>query len=713
MARYKKKDSEGEEILKKFEACLKEGVDWCEDEHDRCEENGKYERGQQWSEGDVDRQKNKERPALPLNSIVKILNAVANREIMERIAPRYFGRTDEDHGIAEAMEAMGRWQRDTSETEHEESMAFRACVSSGYGVMHKWWNDTALDGLGMVQDENLPVWYMLWDSKSRKQNLVDRNWHMCGKYVPLSEARELFGDVSKDAKRLFAEMSADNSAMALNKEHYSKANVSGGRWGWSDILSGGKWFLRAEREVFLVEFEWKERKAVWKLAMPVRFAEAQQFVSGMLPQIDIGRQDEQGQPLPMTSDEFMTLDENARTNFIMSLLQETEIQVVDSKAEVDQFLADYEQLTGQEFDPYRKVLRDNYRYAIVCENVVVDRGDRPMGYTYEFLTGFPFEQRSGMRFFGMTDIAKGPQDMKNVFFSNMLAMYMTSPKQQLIVESGAVEDTNRFGEEYGKLSGIQFVPDGFISGGRFMQLSAPSFPPMVQELVGLMENAVQDLFGLSSIEQGTQGDLRRVSGNVVNSAKEASNTILAILFDGLRRYRKRWAMANARFLQMQYTPQQMARVVGGEAGQFISGMENWPDINRFDIKIDESPTSLSEQMETVDFLTRTGTLEKWVDTNKVAFEDAIDMMVNLPKSFREKVKRNYSTIQQLNQEIQARDSEIQQLQQKQQSWLMFLDSFVDGGKEIIKQFDTLQQIASTMNQPQEQAESQAQSAPTN
>lgn len=705
MARYKKKTAEDDEILLKFEARLKEGVDWCVEDHDRSEENSRYERGFQWSEGDVDRQKNKERPALPLNSLVKILNAVANREIMERIAPRYFGRTEEDHGLAEALESIGRWQRDGAETEHEESMAFRNTVSSGYGIMHKWWNDSALDGLGMVQDESLPVWYMLWDSKARKQNLVDRNWHMCGKYVPYSEAKDMFGDISRSAKRMFAEFDDARSGMDINREPYTQPNVAGGRWGWADVLAGGKWFMRAEREVFLVEYEWMERKVAYKVARPVRFEELQGFVSGMVPSIDYG-QDEQGQPLQMTTEQFGMLEESERENFLLAMLQDSEIVISNDRKEVMEFVDAYEQLTGQPFDAWRKVQKDVYMYAIICNNVILDKGERAMGFTYEFLTGFPFEQRNGMRFFGMTDVAKGPQDMKNVFFSNMLSMYMTSPKQTLLVEQGAVEDQNKFSEEYGKISGVHFVPDGFISGNRFLTLNHPQFPPMLQELVNLTENAVQEIFGLSSIETGQQGDLRRVSGNVVNSAKEASNTILAVLFDGLRRYRKRWALVNIKFIQTQYEPQQIVRVVGSDVAQFLSGMEDWPDINRFDIKIDESPTSLSEQMETVDFLTRTGTLEKWVDTNKVAFEDAIDMMVNLPKSFREKVKRNYSTIQQLNQQIQAKDAEIQSATQKEQGWYMFLENYVNGGKDIIKQFETLQQIASTINQPEEQSEGQ-------
>jgi hypothetical protein len=97
-------------------------------------------RGEQWLSGDAERQATREKPALALNSLVKVVNAVANREIMDRIVPRVYGRNKEDNGFAQVLDAASNWQRDVSETEHEETMAFRNCVTSGYGVMHKWWD---------------------------------------------------------------------------------------------------------------------------------------------------------------------------------------------------------------------------------------------------------------------------------------------------------------------------------------------------------------------------------------------------------------------------------------------------------------------------------------------------------------------------------------------------------------------------------------------
>jgi hypothetical protein len=290
-----------------------------------------------------------------------------------------------------------------------------------------------------------------------------------------------------------------------------------------------------------------------------------------------------------------------------------------------------------------------------------------------------------MDWFGMVDVAKGAQDFKNKFFSNMLALYMMSPKQHMFIEEGAVGDTDTFMNEIGKLSGVSFVPDGFIQSGRFQIIEAPSFPPMLRELLQYADQAVMDVFGLSSIEMGTQGDLRRISGNVVTSARQASNTILASLFDALRRYRRRWGMLSIKFLQQNYTPKDMARIVGNERGQYIAGISDWGDINRLDIKVDEQPTSVTEQMTTVDLLTRTDTLWKWESEGKLTFPEALDFLVNIPQSKRDRIKRSYEERQGFMQQVQQQMEQMQKQVQQMAARMQITENILNispGGKEI-------------------------------
>src|SRR5690606_27318932 len=127
--------------------------------------------------------------------------------------------------------------------------------------------------------------------------------------------------------------------------------------------------------------------------------------------------------------------------FFQSLFSEdTVMQIYDQKAEFEWAKEEIESYTGEEWEFWRKAPRQETKYAIISNDHVLEHGERPAGFTYEFLTGFPHETKSGMDWFGMVDVAKGAQDFKNKFFSNMLTLYMMSPKQHMMIEEGAIGD---------------------------------------------------------------------------------------------------------------------------------------------------------------------------------------------------------------------------------------------------------------------------------
>lgn len=697
--RYKR-GSEEYSVVQKINDFIRTGVPHCEAEHTRCEDGARFVRGKQWSEGDAIAQEEKELPALNLNSIHKLVNAVANREIMDRIVPKVFGMSEEDHGVAEILDLADKWQRGLAETEHEESMAFRMSSSVGYGVMHKWWDQLAMDGEGMVRDEELPIWYMLWDPSSRKQNLVDRKWHICGKYVDYEEAKEVFGDVSKEAKKRFKDIDKFRLA-GLDDDWNANASSPASTGTWGQIL-GNRWLSKTGREVFIAEAEWREVNSYWKVAVPVRLQDYVTLSSDPNAQIQLGM-DPEGNPIVMTGAEFSEKPDPEKQQIMNELLSETVVQKFKERSEWEPIKEQYEAVTGMPFEDFRKEKREVVCYGILMDGTLLDYGKRPVGFTYEFLTGFPFETRDGIEFYGMVDVAKSPQDFKNVFYSNLLKYYMTSPKQHLIVEESAVHDIQKFLKEYSGVTGVSFVPDGFIKNQRFEVVKPPQFPPMISDLIKVTEDAVQDIFGLSSIEMNTQGDLRRISGNVVQAAKAASNTLLAILFDALRRYRRRWGLLSIRYISQMYDPSEILKVVGPSKEPYMQGlqpiveMDSWPDMIKFNIKIDEAPASITEQMETVDYLTRTGTLDKWIERGDLPFDNALDMLVTLPQSLRDSIKAARAEKQQIQAQMQELQDQINQMAKSEELMRKFIGTF-PGGSTILAQFDVTYNMAQKMAQ---------------
>ena len=156
-----------QDIVTRAKACIGEGLDHCEKIHRRWEEANRYTRGEQWSQGDLERQRRRDKPAVPWNDVFKVTHAISNREMVARLVPKVFGRNKADEGVANILDEMCRWQRDSAGSEHYESMAFRSATMCGYGVAHKFWDPVAQNGDGMIRDEDVPLCEMLWPARAR------------------------------------------------------------------------------------------------------------------------------------------------------------------------------------------------------------------------------------------------------------------------------------------------------------------------------------------------------------------------------------------------------------------------------------------------------------------------------------------------------------------------------------------------------------------
>ena len=671
------KNAVKKEIGERIEKHMGEGAKYCDPIHSRVEENNRYSRGFQWKAGDIQRQEAKERPADVMNKIQPALSSIANREIMNRFVSKVYGRdrSARDSGIADVGSEFIRWVRDQAEIEHEESSAFRSLVGSGYACIHTNWDMLENDGAGRIDQTEIPLWNMIWDPRAKKQNLVDRRWHICGKYVSRIEAEEEYADVSKQSKQLFTKLKGtlkggQGQPWELNLEE--SGGGAAGRWPWAS-LSSGKWYNRTDDEVFMVEYEWREVTTHYKIAKPVLLDFYTSWIAGEVP-VYFDPMSQMATPQPPMPDPNdpeaqppqgimaadLASDVNGLINIRDQLLSQTDAVVVDKFSEVTAYQQEYEARTGEEFSEYAKFRKYSVKYAIYLGGEVLEHGIRKMGFTYEFMTGIPHHTREGTHYYGFVDMAKGPQDWRNAMMSLVLTRLAHSPKAPLMMEEGAVNSKDTFANNAANPAGILWVKDGTISGSakRYDMLPPPSFPPLERELIDIAERAVPEQAGLSASDLGFQGDMRRVSGAAISSVKEAANTILACYFDSLRRYRRRSGFLILRYMVEMYTPEEVALVIGDEHSQHLFDMEDWPEIELYDIKVEESPTSKTERQEIWDYLTRTGTLENWID-RYIPFDLVIEWFPGFTESDRNKI-REYSKTKETEQQTAQQLASLQE-----------------------------------------------------
>lgn len=680
-----KSSKDPKDLASKINKWIAAGESWCSDIHDRAEENNSYAAGTaMWTKEDYDRQVRREKPALVLNKVMPALNAIANREIMERYQIKVYGRdrTLEDGAYAEIGSEFIRWQRDAGGVEHEESRAFRSMVSGGYSCVHTYWDDLEDSGRGRIMSEEIPVWWMLWDPRARKMNLSDRRWHLCGKYISKHEAFEEYGDIPQFRDKMTSVFGDDSLSIKTST-----------RWPWSEVAQGF-WYNEADDEVFCVEAEWQDLKVNYIAAVPLYMGELATLKADPTYQVFF---DQDGNFVPMdavaemapedaamltpiTGAQVTQLEDQDLTMIEESILDQTQAVELETLKDLEAVRIQYMQATGQDFTGYHRNRRYVTRFAIMIGDVIVDEGERPQGFTYEFMTGFPVSSREGMSFIGFVDLAKGPQDFRNRFMSLVLSRLATSPKASFLFEEGSIRDLDQFLDAVANPGGAIPVPDGFLQSNRFHVLPQPTFPPLERELIGMVDQSVNEIAGLSGIDTGQQQDLRRISGNVVSQVKQASNTILALLFDSLRLYRRRQGLLVMKMMGIFYTPEEVVRIVGNEKTENVDLSGDWGDITRFDIKIDEAPSSVTERLEMFDYLTRTGTLEAWVAQGLLPPDLVFEWFPYLSESDRIKIREFRA----------ANDQNVQQAQQYQ-SLYEFIMTLPDG-ETLIQEFTMQQQV---------------------
>ncbi len=161
-------------------------VEWATDEWARAREHSKiwrevsrrcydYRSGEQWSDADVAKMKDDERPVITFNRISAYVDAVAGIESNNRHEVRYLPREEDDQPGVDVLNATAKWARDGCDAEDEESDAFEDLTVCG--MAH---TDISMafdeDPDGKIIIERIDPMEIYWDPSAKKKNLADARW---------------------------------------------------------------------------------------------------------------------------------------------------------------------------------------------------------------------------------------------------------------------------------------------------------------------------------------------------------------------------------------------------------------------------------------------------------------------------------------------------------------------------------------------------------
>lgn len=169
------KASADEALVKKIRGWFKDSKDHYKDWRDKARECFKFRAGDQWSEDDKAKLEAEGRPAIVFNRVAPVINSVSGFETSNRQEVSYKPRTIDDSGLSDNYTYAGKYFRDESDADDEQSDAFKDALTCGMG-----WTETFMDyeddPEGLIPEERISPLEMYPDCKARKQNLSDARY---------------------------------------------------------------------------------------------------------------------------------------------------------------------------------------------------------------------------------------------------------------------------------------------------------------------------------------------------------------------------------------------------------------------------------------------------------------------------------------------------------------------------------------------------------
>lgn len=213
---------------------------------------------------------------------------------------------------------------------------------------------------------------------------------------------------------------------------------------------------------------------------------------------------------------------------------------------------------------------------------------------FNFITGY--RDRNRNVWFGIVRSMIDPQKWANKFFSQFLHIINTNAKGGLVVEKGVSDNMPKFKSDWSKSDGITEVNDGAISRKKLMPKPPPVIPPQMAQMLEFSISSLRDVSGLN-LEILGMAD-RQQAGILEAQRKQAALTVLATIFDALRRYRKEQGRLFAHYIVEYVSDGRLIRLVGGDGTERYVPLLKQEGALDFDVVVDEAPNTPNQKNAT-------------------------------------------------------------------------------------------------------------------
>jgi hypothetical protein len=503
----------------------------------------------QWDDEDVKLLREQHRPEVSFNRVAPMIKSVCGLEVNNRQSVVYLPRQLGVQGVNEMVTNAGKWVRDECHAEDEESEAFRDLAICGEG-----WTETRMDfdedPMGKIVKERIDPLEMGVNKGAFRSNYQDARMIYRIRDIATGDARALLNltddpddpnyieDAALDASGWLDKMNTPEDGGMGNKKDYpdqTRAAVKGSR-------RGGR------KTVRLVQCQYWVREPVHLVATP---------------------NDEQ--PQIMTPEEFAKFKERA--------------DAINANAD----LGVDPEAPRVEYDATQSVRKCFYECFIGIK--IIERRKLKLGmFQFSAMTGE--RDKKEKCFYGMVKDMMDPQRWANKFFSQTMHHINVNAKGGLLAETDAFQNVRKAERDWADPTKIVWVKPGSIAKNKVKERQSVPLPPGLDQLMMFSISSIRDVTGIN-LELLGQAD-REQAASLEEQRRQSAMTILATMFDSLRRYRKLDGKLLLHFIWL--LPEgTLFRVVEKGQYQYIPLAKQGLDIEKFDIIIDQAPSSPNQK----------------------------------------------------------------------------------------------------------------------
>lgn len=500
-----------------------------------------FRAGEQWTEEDKAILRGQDRPVIVFNRVLAFLKAVAGMEINGRHDTFFYPRDIEDAQPNEVLNAANRWMGDECDAEDEQSQAFDHSATCGLGFteMRMAYDENPS---GLYDEECIDPREMFYGPTAKKKGLADAKRMGRVRKMALGEAMRMFPGY--DREQLDAVWAVDPQLDQITKSLEEKRR--------RDSEFEGTDLYDDRNEVTIVHIQWIELEDYWLVADTAT-----------------------GRKLELTPAEYQKLTER------MQVLS----REIGAELKIDAV----------------KLLRKRYRQAFLGNTLLKPAEPAPLGnrFSWSAITG----EYDAIKciFFGLVRVLRDPQMWANKWLSQILHILNTTAKGGILAETDAFEDQREAEDGYARPDTITWVEKGALSGQRPKIMPKPG-QGLTDGYVNILQFAIssfRDVSGLN-LELMGQQDINQ-PGVLEAMRKQAGMTILATMFDAVKKFRKTVGRGRLYIIQNYLSDNRLIQVASGVvAGEPLKAVRLAKEqtTGEYNVVVDDAPTSPNQKEQT-------------------------------------------------------------------------------------------------------------------